>query len=195
MHQSPKAAAQAVTDLAQRIGASQLTEQHGDELRPAGKAFGGTLSSVLLYEYGELGSGKVMEQLIKQACDLYDWVALLWAAFGEFPARNGSPTSIIGGHSSYFRLQEPVLDKSDFTILLTLSPLSNTSTAPAWTNETTTHRRITGAAQLRGRSVENSPPTMDSAGRYTNFDRFSGGPHLRTEEHTSELQSLRHLVC
>src|ERR1039457_2966354 len=113
MHQSPKAAAQAVTDLAQRIGASQLTEQHGDELRPAGKAFGGTLSSVLLYEYGELGSGKVMEQLIKQACDLYDWVALLWAAFGEFPARNGSPTSIIGGHSSYFRLQEPVLDKSD----------------------------------------------------------------------------------
>src|ERR1039457_5970993 len=112
MHQSPKAAAQAVTDLAQRIGASQLTEQHGDELRPAGKAFGGTLSSVLLYEYGELGSGKVMEQLIKQACDLYDWVALLWAAFGEFPARNGSPTSIIGGHSSYFRLQEPVLDKS-----------------------------------------------------------------------------------
>jgi hypothetical protein len=90
-----------------------LTEQHGDELRPAGEAFGGTLSSVLLYEYGELGSGKVMEQLIKQACDLYDWVALLWAAFGEFPARNGSPTSIIGGHSSYFRLQEPVLDKSD----------------------------------------------------------------------------------
>src|ERR1035438_4379282 len=112
MHQSPQAAAQAVTDLAQRIGASQLTEQHGDELRPAGKAFGGTLSSVLLYEYGELGSRKVMEQLIKQACDLYDWVALLWAAFGEFPARNGSPTSIIGGHSSYFRLQEPVLDKS-----------------------------------------------------------------------------------
>src|ERR1022692_3492507 len=117
MHQSPKAAAQAVTDLAQRIGASQLTEQHGDELRPAGKAFGGTLSSVLLYEYGELGSGKVMEQLIKQACDLYDWVALLWAAFGEFPARNGSPTSIIGGHSSYFRLQEPVLDKSDPRLL------------------------------------------------------------------------------
>src|SRR5205814_6284945 len=23
----------------------------------------------------------------------------------------------------------------------------------------------------------------------------SGGPHLRSEEHTSELQSLRHLVC
>ena len=113
MYQSPQAAAQAVADLAQRIGASQLTEQHGDELCPAGETFGGTLSSVLLYECGELGSRKVMEQLIKQACDLYDWVALLWAAFGEFPARNRSPPSIIGGHSSYFRLQEPVLDKSD----------------------------------------------------------------------------------
>jgi hypothetical protein len=42
-----------------------LTEQHGDELRPAGKAFGVTLSGVLLYERGELGSGKVLEQLIE----------------------------------------------------------------------------------------------------------------------------------
>src|ERR1039457_2435359 len=32
----------------------------------------------------------------------------------RLPARNCSPTSIIGGHSFYFRLQEPVLDKSDF---------------------------------------------------------------------------------
>jgi hypothetical protein len=42
-----------------------LTEQHGDELRPAGKAFSGTLAGVLLYECGELGSGKVLEQLIE----------------------------------------------------------------------------------------------------------------------------------
>src|ERR1035437_11031153 len=122
MHQSPQAAAQAIADLAQRIGAPQLTEQHGDELGPAGKAFGGTLSSLLLYECGELGSWKVLEQLIEEARELYDWVALLWAAFGEFPARNGSPPSIIGGHSSYFRTQEPVLDKSG---LLSL---------PLWTN-------------------------------------------------------------
>ena len=86
MHQPPQAAAQAVADLAQRIGASQLTEQHGDELRPAGKAFGGTLSGVLLYECGELGPGKVLEQLIEEAGELYDWVALLWAAFGEAPS-------------------------------------------------------------------------------------------------------------
>src|ERR1039457_4006499 len=32
----------------------------------------------------------------------------------RLPARNCSPTSIIGGHSFYFRLQEPVLDKSGF---------------------------------------------------------------------------------
>jgi hypothetical protein len=49
-----------------------LTEQHGDELRPAGKAFGGTLSGVLLHECGELGAGKVLEQLIEQARELYD---------------------------------------------------------------------------------------------------------------------------
>ena len=66
-----------------------------------------------------------MEQLIKQACDLYDWVALLWAAFGEFLARNGSPPSIIGGHSFYFRLQDPVLDKSDVKYIVTnLSPMT-----------------------------------------------------------------------
>jgi hypothetical protein len=90
-----------------------LTEQHGDELRPAAKAFGGTLGGVFLDECGELGTGKVLEQLIEEARDLYDWVALLWAAFGEIPARNGSPTSIIGGHSSYFRLQVPVSEKGD----------------------------------------------------------------------------------
>jgi hypothetical protein len=90
-----------------------LTEQHRDELRPAGKAFGVTLSGVLLYQCGELGARKVLEQLIEQARDLYDWIALLWAAFGEFPARSRSPTSIIGGLSLYFRLKEPVLDKGE----------------------------------------------------------------------------------
>ena len=63
--QPPQAAREAIADLAQRIGTSQLTEQHGDELRPAGKALGVTLSGVLLYECRELGSGKVMEQLIE----------------------------------------------------------------------------------------------------------------------------------
>ena len=103
MHGSPEAAPQAVADLAQGIGASQLTEQHGDELRPAGKALGVTLGGVLLHQGGELRPGKVLEQLIEQARDLYDWIALLWAACGEFPERNCSPSSIIGGHSSLFQ--------------------------------------------------------------------------------------------
>src|SRR5215203_2221946 len=98
MHQSPQTTPQTVADLAQGIGASELAEQHGDELRPAGKPLGGTLSGVLLHQGGKLGPGEVLKQLIEQARDLYDWVALLWAAYGEASARNGSPTSIIGGH-------------------------------------------------------------------------------------------------
>ena len=65
MHQLSQAAAQAVADLAERIGAAQLTEQHRDELCPAGKALGVTLGGVLLYECSELGSRKVLEQLIE----------------------------------------------------------------------------------------------------------------------------------
>jgi hypothetical protein len=64
-----------------------LTEQHGDKLRPAGKALGVTLSGVLLDECGELSARKVLEQLIEQARDLYDWIALLWAASGEAPSK------------------------------------------------------------------------------------------------------------
>ena len=30
---------------------------------------------------------EVLEQLIEQACDLCDWIALLWAASGEAPAK------------------------------------------------------------------------------------------------------------
>jgi hypothetical protein len=40
-----------------------LTEQHGDELRPAGKALGVTLGDVFLHQGGKLRAGKVLEQL------------------------------------------------------------------------------------------------------------------------------------
>jgi hypothetical protein len=90
MRQFPDAAAQAVADLAQRIGASQLAEQHGDELRPAGKALGGALGSVLLDQRGELGAGKMLEQLIEQACGLYDWIALLWQRAARTPAKGSA---------------------------------------------------------------------------------------------------------
>jgi hypothetical protein len=86
MHQLSQTASQTVADLAQGIGASQLTEKHGDELRPAGKTLGGTLGGVLFHQCGELRAGKVLKQLIEQARDLYDWIALLWAAYGEAPS-------------------------------------------------------------------------------------------------------------
>ena len=87
MDQSPETARQTVADLAQGVGASQLTEQHGNELRPAGKALGITLGGVLLHQRGKLRPREVLEQLIEQACNLYDWIALLWAAFGEAPGK------------------------------------------------------------------------------------------------------------
>jgi hypothetical protein len=62
-----------------------LTEQHGDELLPAGKSLGVTLGGVPLHQRGKLRAREVLEQLIEQACDLYDWIALLWAACGEAP--------------------------------------------------------------------------------------------------------------
>jgi len=40
---------------------------------------------VLLHQRGKLRPREVLEQLIEQACDLYDWIALLWAACGEAP--------------------------------------------------------------------------------------------------------------
>src|SRR5579871_1464417 len=58
---------------------------------------------VLFYECGELGAGKMLEQLIEEACDLYDWIASCGQRLARLPARNCSPTSIIGGHSFYFR--------------------------------------------------------------------------------------------
>jgi len=63
-----------------------LTEQHRDELRPAGEALGVTLSGVFLDECCELGAGKMLEQLIEKARNLYDWIAFLWAAYGEDPS-------------------------------------------------------------------------------------------------------------
>ena len=87
MNQLAQTAGQAVADLAQRIGAAELAEQHRDQLRPAGKALGVTLGVVLLDQRGELRPRKMLEQLIEQTRDLYDWIALLWAASGEAPGQ------------------------------------------------------------------------------------------------------------
>jgi hypothetical protein len=64
-----------------------LAEQHGDELGPAGETLGGSLGAVFLNQGGEFRPGKVLEQLIEEARDLYDWVALLWQRMARFPPR------------------------------------------------------------------------------------------------------------
>jgi hypothetical protein len=77
MDQSAETARQTVANFAQGVGASQLTEQHRNELRPTSKALGITLGGVLLHQRGEFRAREVLEQLIEQARDLYDWIALL----------------------------------------------------------------------------------------------------------------------
>jgi hypothetical protein len=104
VHQASQATGQAITDLAQGVGASELAEQHGHELRPAGKALGGTLGIVLLDECGELGAREMLEQLIEQARNLYDCLALLvgnvWRGFWQEMTRQ---RPIIGGHFPLFQ--------------------------------------------------------------------------------------------
>jgi hypothetical protein len=72
MHQPAQTTGHAIADLAQGIGASELAKEHGYELRPAGKSLGGAFGAVFLNQSGELGAGKMLEQLIEQAGSLYD---------------------------------------------------------------------------------------------------------------------------
>src|SRR6202007_137666 len=65
MHQAAQTAGQTVANLAERIGSSQLAKKHSYELRPAAKSLGGALGAVLLHQGGELGTGKMLEQLIE----------------------------------------------------------------------------------------------------------------------------------
>jgi hypothetical protein len=82
---------------------SGLTEQHGDELRPAGKPLGGALGGVLLHQGGKLGPGEVLEQLIEQARSLYDWIVLRWAAYGEDAGKEWLANVNYRRHSSLFQ--------------------------------------------------------------------------------------------
>src|SRR3970040_695625 len=77
MNEFAEATMQAVANFAQRVGAGELTKQHGDELGPARKALGVALGLVLFDERLELAAGKMLEQLIEQAGGLYHGGALL----------------------------------------------------------------------------------------------------------------------
>jgi hypothetical protein len=59
-----------------------MTEQHGNQLRPAGKSLGPPFRLMLYNEFCEIGPGKVMKQLTKQTRYLYHDHALC-GNFGE----------------------------------------------------------------------------------------------------------------
>jgi hypothetical protein len=71
-----------------------LAKHHRNELRPATKAFGGTLGAMLLDERGKLCPREMLEQLIKQAGYLYHCLALLvgddWRSSGQGMIRQRS---------------------------------------------------------------------------------------------------------
>jgi hypothetical protein len=95
-----------------------LTKEHGYELRPAGKPLGGVLGAVFLNQGGELGTGKMLEQLIEQAGSLYDCLGPpCGRRSAKLPARNISPTFNYR-RALYPRFSEIVLDKSDFQFFL-----------------------------------------------------------------------------
>src|SRR5438445_8449198 len=98
--------AHAVAKLAQRIGVSELAEQHRDQLRPAAKTFGAPFRIVFFDQRSKLGPGKMLEQLIEQTRDLYD-------------GRSSGPgtirqRSLWEGFSFAQTEVRAVLDKSDF---------------------------------------------------------------------------------
>jgi hypothetical protein len=94
MNQLAQATAQAVANLAQRIGMGELAEQHRDQLRPAAKTLGAPFRIVFFDQRSELGPGKMLEQLIEQTRDLYDGFAFLvggvWRSSGQGTIRQRS---------------------------------------------------------------------------------------------------------
>jgi hypothetical protein len=97
----------------------QLAEQHGDELRPAAKAFGPSFRVMFLDQGSELRPGKMLEQLIEQTGCLYDGNALLFGNSVQDSARSERTDSALDQLSEGFFLDyfsglnaRAVLDKS-----------------------------------------------------------------------------------
>jgi hypothetical protein len=65
MNQFAQTTAQAIANLAQRIGMRELAEQHRHQLRPTAKTFGAPLRFVFFHQRPKLGSWKMLEQLIE----------------------------------------------------------------------------------------------------------------------------------
>ena len=93
-----QAAGQAVADLAQGVGLSQLAEQHGHELSPAGEPLRTALGAVSLDQCRELRSREVLQQLTEQARSLYHRRALRCLCY-QFEDTT-VPAGPCGGHST-----------------------------------------------------------------------------------------------
>jgi hypothetical protein len=90
-----------------------LAKEHGDKLRPAGKPLGGSFGVVLLHQRGELGTGKMLEQLIEEAGSLYDCLGPpCGRRSAKLRPRNDSPTFNYRRAPSS-RRQKLVLDNSE----------------------------------------------------------------------------------
>jgi hypothetical protein len=76
-HESAEATGDAVTDLAQRIGAGQLAEQDADELRPTGETTCATFSLMFPDDADELGPEDLLKKLTERSSAPYHGSVLL----------------------------------------------------------------------------------------------------------------------
>jgi hypothetical protein len=68
MAELAQAAGEPVADLAQGVGTGEVTEEHRNQLGPAGEALGAPLGIVLADECSKLESRTVSQQLTEETC-------------------------------------------------------------------------------------------------------------------------------
>ena len=73
MFQFAETAFEPAADFAQGLGLGGLAEEHGDELIPAGEAFGVAFGVVLVNDIGEVTAIEKSEYLAEQARSLSHW--------------------------------------------------------------------------------------------------------------------------
>lgn len=98
MVQLPLETRQAITDLAQRMGSAELTEQHRDELSPTGEPAGMTLRLGLMHQRLERVAREQLEKLTEHAAECLSRVGFPWqVAFlcstSRYTMRAHSPAS------------------------------------------------------------------------------------------------------
>jgi hypothetical protein len=102
MLQFAQATTQPIANEPERIGMSQMTKQHRNELAPTGKASRMSFRLGLFDQSAEFCAGEVMKKLIEQTGGLYHVHALLFSACFAFACHGSDAIQhIIGGHFSF----------------------------------------------------------------------------------------------